>query len=115
MVQVTDRDIEVFKMAFGGTVVAPGDADYAAVRAVWKGNIDRPPALIARCRTPEDVAAAIAFGRGQNLDISVRGGGHNFSGSAVIDGALMVDLSLMRAVSVDAAAKRATVQGGATW
>jgi len=53
--------------------------------------------------------------RGAGLDLTVRGGGHNFSGSAVIDGALMVDLSLMRAVQVDAPAKRATVEGGATW
>jgi FAD/FMN-containing dehydrogenase len=109
------RDIEVLKAGFGGTVLLPGEPDYDDVRKVWNGNIDRRPAAIMRCTTPEDVAAAIAFGRARGLEISVRGGGHNYSGNAVVDDGLMIDLGLMRQVNVDADAKRATAGGGATW
>jgi FAD/FMN-containing dehydrogenase len=76
--------------------------------------IDRRPALIARCGGPEDVRHCIAFGRDRGLPIAVRGGGHNIAGNAVCDRGLMIDLSLLRAVAVDAGSRRATVEGGAT-
>jgi FAD/FMN-containing dehydrogenase len=77
--------------------------------------IDRRPALIARCIGAADVIAAVNFAREQELLVAVRGGGHNVAGSAVCDGGLMIDLSLMRGVHVDAKARTARVQGGATW
>jgi FAD/FMN-containing dehydrogenase len=98
-----------------GDVIAPGDPRYDDARRVWNGMIDRRPALIARCRSAADVAAAITSGREHGLSIAVRGGGHNVAGSAVADGALVVDLGEMRAVDVDPGTRCARVEGGATW
>jgi FAD/FMN-containing dehydrogenase len=77
--------------------------------------IDRRPAAIARCRSADDVVAALARARAERLEVTVRGGGHNVAGTAVADGALMIDLSPLRYVNVDPAARRARVGGGATW
>jgi FAD/FMN-containing dehydrogenase len=75
--------------------------------------IDRKPALIARCKTTDDVVQCVKFAKQHGLLVAVRGGGHNIAGNAVCDGGLLIDLSLMRAVSVDAAKKTASVEGGA--
>jgi FAD/FMN-containing dehydrogenase len=107
--------IDSFRAQFGGTVLTPGDDGYDAARSVWNGSIDRRPAVIAQCTTAEQVAGAIAFARESGLEISVRGGGHNFAGFAVVDDGLMIDLSAMRQVTVDPAARRAVCGGGATW
>jgi FAD/FMN-containing dehydrogenase len=106
---------DVFRASFPGKVLLPGDADYDVVRGVWNGAIDRRPALIARCTTAAEVGAALAFGRQSGLTMSIRGGGHNFAGSAVCEGGLMIDLGLMKGVRIDAEARRARVGGGATW
>jgi FAD/FMN-containing dehydrogenase len=98
-----------------GDVIAPGDAAYEDARRIWNGMIDRRPALIARVRGTADVVAAVRFAREHGLELTVRGGGHNVAGGAVADDALVIDLSGMRAVHVDAQARRAWVQGGATW
>jgi FAD/FMN-containing dehydrogenase len=108
-------DLDSFRAAFGGRVIAPDDADYDSARSVWNGDIDRRPAAIARCSSAEDVAAAIAFARGRGLEFTVRGGGHSYAGNAIADGALMIDLSALREVTVDPAARRAVCGGGATW
>ncbi|HEX2588397.1 MAG TPA: FAD-binding oxidoreductase [Gaiellales bacterium] len=100
---------------FAGDVLLPEDADYETVRKVHNGLIDKRPAAIARCATTEDVAAAVRFATGSGLEIAVRGGGHNVAGRSVSEGGLMIDLSRMRAVSVDAEAKTARAQGGALW
>jgi FAD/FMN-containing dehydrogenase len=84
------------------------------VRAVWNAMVNRKPALIARCTRPEDVVQAVEFGRKQNLLVSIRGGGHNIAGNAVCDDGLMIDLSPMKSVRVDAKARRATVEPGCT-
>ncbi len=115
MAQVTDSTISAFRHGFGGKVITAEDADYDTARSVWNGAINRRPALIARCSNAEQVAAAISFGRQQGLEISIRGGGHNFAGFAVSDDALMVDLSGMRHVTVDPSTRRAVCAGGATW
>ena len=99
----------------GGDVVAPHDPAYDDARRIWNGMIDRRPALIARPRDAADVAAAITFARERGLPLTIRGGGHNVAGGAVADGALAIDLSNMRAVELDLAARRVRVQGGATW
>jgi FAD binding domain-containing protein/berberine-like enzyme len=107
--------LEEFRAGFDGEALLPGDAAYDEARSVWNGNIDRRPALIARCGAPMHVAEAIALARREGLELSVRGGGHNFAGSAVCDDGLMIDLSTMNDVTVDADARRARCGGGATW
>src|SRR5262245_7551256 len=98
-----------------GAVVGPGDADYDEARKIHNGLIDRRPALIVRGRTPNDVVAALELAREAHLEVSVRGGGHNVTGRAVTEGGVMIDLSEMRRIEVDAERATATVQGGATW
>jgi FAD/FMN-containing dehydrogenase len=98
-----------------GQVVAPGDPYYPAVRALWNARIATRPALIALCQDAEDVATGLAFARAQGLRTVVRGGGHHVGGSASIEGGLVLDLSAMRSVVVDASARTCTVGGGATW
>ena len=98
-----------------GTLLRPGDAAYEATRGVWNGMIDRRPAIIVRCQGVADVIAAVNFARANGMLVAVRSGGHGVAGHAVCDGGMMIDLSGMRAVRVDPAARRAWVQGGATW
>ncbi|MBB5855791.1 FAD-binding oxidoreductase [Amycolatopsis umgeniensis] len=98
-----------------GTVVTAADPGYDTARAVWNGDIDRRPAVVVECACREDVVTAVAFGREKGLEITVRGGGHSFSGSAVVDDGLMIDLGGLRRVTVDPAARTALVGGGAVW
>jgi FAD/FMN-containing dehydrogenase len=100
---------------FRGQLIGADHADYDIARAVWNGAIDRRPRLIARCIGSADVVAAVRFARERELEIAVRGGGHNVAGTAVCDDGIVIDLSAMRAVRVDAAGRRAWVQGGALW
>lgn len=100
---------------FRGQLIAAGHADYDSARAVWNGAIDRRPRLIARCLGAADVAAAVRYAREHDLEIAIRGGGHNVAGSAVCDDGIVIDLSAMRGVRVDPAGRRAWVQGGALW
>ena len=93
----------------------PDDDTYDEVRKVHNGLIDKRPAVIARCRSTADVVEAVKFGTERGLELSVRGGGHNVAGKAVTDGGLMIDLSLMRGVTVDPDARTGTAEPGATW
>ncbi|MGH3672101.1 MAG: FAD-binding oxidoreductase, partial [Pseudonocardiaceae bacterium] len=105
--------ILALRAAMTGSVILPEDEGYHDVRRVWNGEIDRCPAVIARCESPADVVAAISLARDQDLELSVRGGGHNVWGSSVGDDGMMVHLGGMNQVSVDPAAKRVRVGGGA--
>ena len=98
-----------------GRVVLPGEPEYDAARQVWNASHDYRPALIARPLSVAGVRAAVGFARERGLPVCVRGGGHNHAGWAVADGALMLDLSGMASVRVDASKRVATVGGGATW
>jgi len=109
------REIQLMARELRGSVLRPGDAGYDEARRVFNGMIDRRPALIVRCENEADVATAIAFAREQRLPAAVRGGGHNVAGNAMCDGGLVIDLSLLRRVDVDAENRRARAQGGATW
>lgn len=114
MTQLPNSNIDDFKAHFRGEVLLPGNAVYDDVRQIWNAMIDRRPALIARCASPDDVMQAVGFARKHNLIVSVRGGGHNIAGNAVCDGGLMIDLSLMKNVQVDPNARQATVEPGCT-
>ncbi len=107
--------VQALAANFGGTLLLPSDEGYDAARRVHNGLIDRRPALIARCSGTADVAAAVRFGREHGLEIAVRGGGHNVAGRCVCDDGLVVDLSLMKGIHVDAAGATARAQGGVTW
>ncbi|HTI84837.1 MAG TPA: FAD-binding oxidoreductase [Acetobacteraceae bacterium] len=100
---------------FSGHLIQPGDADYDAGRRVHNGMVDRRPALIAQCRGAADVVDAIKLARSLNLEVSVRGGGHNVAGRAVVEGGVMIDLSDMKGIHVDTARRTVKAQGGATW
>jgi FAD/FMN-containing dehydrogenase len=101
--------------SLGGQVVAPADPDYDEARAVWNGRIDRRPAAICRCLSAQDVVEALAAARRHGLAVGIRGGGHDVAGNGVCDGGLLLDLSPLRRVEVDPAARTAGAGGGATW
>ena len=111
---VSGADLDALDAHVRGRVVRAGNADYDSVRAVFNGMIDRRPAVIVRCTDPADVARSISFARNHDLVISVRGGGHNVAGNAVCDGGVMLDLSLMKHLSVDPAARVAVAGPGLT-
>ena len=100
---------------YGGEIFLPGDSGYDEARAVWNAMIDRQPAVIARCRNTSDVIASVRLAVARNLPVSIRGGGHNVAGHAVCDEGVMIDLSLMRRVDVDAERRVAVAEGGALW
>jgi FAD/FMN-containing dehydrogenase len=102
-------------LEFRGERLLPTSPGYDHARRIWNGAIDRRPACIARCTGVADVVAAVRFARGHDLEIAVRGGGHNVAGTAVCDDGVVIDLSAMRAVWVDPAGRTAWVQGGALW
>jgi FAD/FMN-containing dehydrogenase len=100
---------------FTGRLLQPGDPDYEEVRKVHNGLVDKRPALIARCCGVADVVDAVRLARTLNLEVAVRGGGHNVAGRATVDGGLMIDLSLMKGIHVDPWTRTARAQGGVTW
>jgi FAD/FMN-containing dehydrogenase len=106
--------IEALGMQQRGTLLDASDAGYDEARTIWNAMIDRRPALIAQCFGAADVMHAVKLARDNNLLVSVRGGGHNIAGNAVCDGGLMIDLSPMKSVRVDVAAKKAWIGPGAT-
>ncbi|MER6038796.1 FAD-binding oxidoreductase [Streptomyces sp. NPDC001835] len=97
-----------------GDVFAPSDPGYDEARAVFNAMIDRRPAVIAQCAGPADVVRTVRFARDLDLPVAVRGGGHSVSGTALGDGAVVVDLRRMHQVTVDPAAQAVRVEGGAT-
>lgn len=104
---------EELRSSIAGAVIDRDDPGYDDARKVWNGAIDRRPELIARCTSPEDVAAAIGFGRQHGLEIAVRGGAHSMPGVSTVDDGLIIDLGQMNQVTVDPEAKRARAGGGA--
>jgi FAD/FMN-containing dehydrogenase len=115
MTRMIEGSIGELRHSLAGTVLEPGDAGYEAARCCFNVLVDRRPAAIVRCRRPADVATAFDFARVRELDVAVRGGGHNPAGHCVVDDGLVIDLSEMRSVEVDAEARVARAQGGSTW
>jgi FAD/FMN-containing dehydrogenase len=107
--------VEDLRGSLTGDVLAPGDPDYDRARLCFNLLIDHRPAAIARCVDADDVATALAFGRENDLEIAVRGGGHNPAGHCAVDDGLVIDLTKMRTVEVDPEGRVARSGGGATW
>ena len=107
--------IEEFSAGLRGDLLRPGDDGYDEARKCFNAMIDKRPALIARCAGIADVIDAVNFARTNDILVSVRGGGHNVSGSAFCDGGLMIDLSPMKSVRVDPEGHTARTEPGVTW
>jgi FAD/FMN-containing dehydrogenase len=113
--QFTKESIQLLKSRLAGIVLLPGEEGYETARQVWNGLIDRRPAVIARCATDTDVIAAVDFAREHRLLVAVRGGGHNVAGHGTCDHGLVIDLSLMKGIEVDAQQRLARADGGVLW
>jgi FAD/FMN-containing dehydrogenase len=107
--------VERLRRTMHGAVLSPSDAGYDEARRIWNGMIDRRPALIARCESEADVAAAVAHARERELPISVRGGGHSLPGHSVNDGGMMIDLQPMKRIEVNAQQRTVRAQPGVLW
>jgi len=112
---MTPDTLAQFTSSLRGRVVQPGDADYESARQVYNAMIDRCPRLIACVRDVADVMACVNFAREQSLLLAVRGGGHNGGGLGTCDDGLVIDLSGLRGIRVDEAARTVRVEGGCTW
>jgi FAD/FMN-containing dehydrogenase len=113
MVSTVEKRFEL--PGFSGELLRPGDAQYDQARRVFNGMIDRSPVLIARCANADDVVAAVNLAREENLPLSVYGGGHGITGSAVCDAGVCVDLRGMKGIAVDPATRTIRAEGGLTW
>jgi FAD/FMN-containing dehydrogenase len=105
-------DIKDLRGSLRGKLLLARDEGYDTARRLWNPMFDRHPALIAQCAGPEDVARIVTFARAHDLLTAVRGGGHSLSGQSACDGGLMIDMSAMRAVAVDAQRRMGRAQGG---
>lgn len=108
-------DIVDLRSAVQGAVVTASDRPYEEARRVWNGNVDRRPALIARCAGTVDVQKVVEFARSRELMLSVRGGGHGAPGYGTNDGGVVIDLTPMKKIRVDAAARKVFAEGGVLW
>ena len=113
---MTDRDmIKQFGESLRGRLIQPDDPDYDEARALYNGMIDKRPLMIARCVDAADVITAVRFGFERKLDTAIRGGGHNGPGLGSVDGGLVIDLSEMKGIRVDADAGTVRVEPGCRW
>ncbi len=97
-----------------GELLLPADAGYEDARRIWNAAIDKRPALIARAGGVADVVAAVRFAREHGLPFAIRGGGHNVAGTALVDDGLVLDLSRLKGVRVDPAARTVRIAPGVT-
>jgi FAD/FMN-containing dehydrogenase len=111
-IDLKQDSVDALKMRLRGPLLVPGDAGYNESRTVWNAMIDRKPALVVRCLGVADVIASVQFARANHLLLCIKGGGHNIAGLATADGALMLDMSLMRGVWVDMQRRVAHAQAG---
>ena len=109
------QQIEDLKQVVRGSVVLPGDPDYDETRKIYNGNIDRKPALFVMCSDVSDVIEAVTFGRENDIEIAVRGGGHSGPGFGICDDGLVIDLSNINYTRIDLKNKSVRVGAGCTW
>src|SRR5262245_6975057 len=107
--------VEDLRQTFRGELIQSGHAGYESARRVWNGNIDRRPALIARCTGVADVQRAVEFAQRHGVRVSVRGGGHSAPGYGTNDGGLVIDMSPMKGIRVDPQQRTARAEGGVLW
>jgi FAD/FMN-containing dehydrogenase len=112
---IEEAQVQGLQASLRGTLIRPGDAAFDEARQIYNGTIDRHPALIARCVDAADVITAVNFARDSGIPLAIRSGGHNGAGLALVDDGLVIDLSLMKGVHVDAKAKTVRVEGGCVW
>jgi FAD/FMN-containing dehydrogenase len=112
---IANTAVEEFQAALRGSLLRPGNDGYESGRKLWNGMFDRRPALIARCAGTADVIRSVNFAREHGLRVAVRGGAHSIPGHSVCDGGLVIDLSEMKGIRVDPAARRAQAQPGVKW
>jgi FAD/FMN-containing dehydrogenase len=106
--------LDQFESELSGRIHVPSSAEFTESCTIWNAMIEKRPGLVVRCTSTSDISRAVRFAREHDLALSVRGGGHNIAGSALCQGGIMLDLSPMRSVRVDQAARTARVGGGAT-
>jgi FAD/FMN-containing dehydrogenase len=114
MNKLNSTSLDSFKSSIRGKIILPDSSNFDEVRAIWNAMIDRRPAIIVQCTGTADVKACLAFAKAENLAISIRGAGHNIAGNALRNDALLIDLSLLRSVTVDPAGMRVFAGPGAT-
>ena len=115
MAEIAVDTVNELRKSIGGEVSLPGSSSYDEAVRIWNGAVTRRPAVVASCTTAEDVVAALEVAGTEGLELSVRGGGHNYAGNALCDGGMMIDLTPMKTVTVDVEAQRASCGGGTTW
>lgn len=113
-VQLSQGEIAKFASEIRGTVLQADDDGYNEARSIWNAMIDKHPALIVRCASTEDVVRTVNFARQHGLLLAIRSGGHNIAGLALCEGGIVIDMSQMKAATVDPAAKRVVIEAGAT-
>jgi FAD/FMN-containing dehydrogenase len=101
--------------AFAGTLIGPGDPGYDEARSLFNGRIDKRPAVIARCTSPEDVQLALAHAREQGLEVAVRGGGHSTAGFSCVDDGIVIDVGPMKRADIDVEGRTGRFGAGLTW
>ncbi len=111
-IELSKNMLDELNMRLQGQVIVPGEVGYEQSRTVWNSMIDRRPAIVASCLGVADVITCVQFAREHDLLICIKGGGHNIAGTAIADGAMLLDMSLMRGVWVDPQRKIAHAQVG---
>jgi FAD/FMN-containing dehydrogenase len=109
---LADGTVETFREGLRGPLLSPQDPGFEAATRLWNGMVEKTPARVVQATGTADVVAAVDFARDHDLALSVRGGGHNIAGTALVDGGLTIDMSRLRGVLVDPEARTATVQAG---
>ena len=110
--EATIRELE---NGLAGSVVGPGDPSYETARRVWNHTIDKWPALVVRAASTDDVARTVRFARSEGRPIAVRGGGHSVAGFSTCDDGIVLDLSQLNDVALDAQSQRTFAGGGTRW
>ncbi|MEN8202657.1 MAG: FAD-binding oxidoreductase [Bacteroidota bacterium] len=109
---LNNETVSGFSNLIVGNVILPGEKGYDESRAIWNGMFDKKPAIIVRCLNARDISQSVLFAKENQLQIAVKGGGHNSAGNAVVDDGIMIDLSLMQEVEVDPERQVVKVEGG---
>lgn len=114
MSHLNKDQINELKSQISGKMVLPTDATYDNIRAIWNGMVDKKPALIVQVKTEDDVPPVVNFARKHRYELSVRGAGHHIAGNCLVENGITIDFSKMKKVTVDADAKTAVAEPGAT-